>query len=864
MLMEDLKPIRRVINVKKVKKIVVAGDVAIDWLQWYVKPKEDRKVDDSPAPPNWALYPCLRMVARPGGALLLAHMVKAATGAAIISHNLENIENIAPETVIHSITQLGEFPYSNDVKDEKNMVYRVKQFCGYSGPIEGIPRSVPIIEDAPNAEIVLLDDAGNKFRDEEAVWPRALQTEDRKPIVVLKMSRPLATGKLWELVRKNHADRLVVVISANDLRECGVNISRRLSWERTAQDFIWQMANNRAVRSLADCANLVVRFGIDGTILYTRREGQVRSTLYYDPNVAEDDYKDIYPGDMQGLMCAFVAALTARLTKEGLEAVGEGVRDGVKSSRRLFQHGFGKPPSQPDYPGKETFEPTTKESFIANVPIPNAVAHGYGQQGFWTILEDMTRARLEGVAYNMVVKGTDSLLRYVPIGSFGALKTVDRVEIESYQSIRNLMREYLDTKEPKSPLSIAVFGPPGSGKSFGVTELAKSIAPGKVEKLEFNVAQFESTADLVSALHKVRDLVLQSKIPLVFFDEFDSLFGSKLGWLKYFLAPMQDGMFKDGETMHPIGKSIFVFAGGTSHTFQEFCGEDLHENDKKQLQQEFRTAKGTDFVSRLRGYVNIMGPNPSSKEDKFFMIRRAILLRSILQKNAKHIFDARGQARIDPGVLRALIKVPEYKHGVRSIVAIIEMSMLADRRRFEQAALPPEEQLKLHVGADIFSRLVLRDVLFGDALENLARTIHEKYREEQKGKKPKDDHTMVPWGDLAEEYKESNRQQANQIPEKLQRIGYGFAPSAGKPTAIYKFSDEEVEILARVEHERWMTEKIQAGWKFGPKRDEKNKTNPALVPWAKLPKKEKVKDYHTVRLIPELLATAGFEIYPLQ
>ncbi|MCK4818783.1 hypothetical protein KA005_23625, partial [bacterium] len=96
---------------KKITKIVVAGDVTIDWLQWDIKPEADWG-EGSPALPNWMLYPGIRRVARPGGALLLAHMVKAAaTGATIISHNLKsigNIEDIAPETVIHSITQLGE------------------------------------------------------------------------------------------------------------------------------------------------------------------------------------------------------------------------------------------------------------------------------------------------------------------------------------------------------------------------------------------------------------------------------------------------------------------------------------------------------------------------------------------------------------------------------------------------------------------------------------------------------------------------------------------------------------------------------------------------------------------------------------
>ena len=162
-------------------------------------------------------------------------------------------------------------------------------------------------------------------------------------------------------------------------------------------------------------------------------------------------------------------------------------------------------------------------------------------------------------------------LQGVPWGQFGNLLTVDRQEIESYRSIRNLVAEYAGQKQVTRPLSIAVFGTPGSGKSFGVTEMAKSLLPGQIEPITFNLSQFDSVADLLSALHQVRDVGLSGKLPLVFWDEFDTSLGeTPLGWLRYFLAPMQDGKFQEGQISHPIGRAIFVFAGGTSSSMAEF------------------------------------------------------------------------------------------------------------------------------------------------------------------------------------------------------------------------------------------------------------------------------------------------------
>ena len=111
-------------------------------------------------------------------------------------------------------------------------------------------------------------------------------------------------------------------------------------------------------------------------------------------------------------------------------------------------------------------------------------------------------------------------LKNIPFARFGKLLTVDRNEIESLNSLKNLVRNYEFQKKAKKPLSIGVFGPPGSGKSFGIKQIAKSIYGKDVPILEFNLSQFpEDPKFVIDALHQVRDEVLKAKIPFVFWDE---------------------------------------------------------------------------------------------------------------------------------------------------------------------------------------------------------------------------------------------------------------------------------------------------------------------------------------------------------
>jgi hypothetical protein len=313
---------------------------------------------------------------------------------------------------------------------------------------------------------------------------------------------------------------------------------------------------------------------------------------------------------------------------------------------------------------------------------------------------------LISVAASIAVSGLVSLPEGIPVEIAGAWASVDRVEIESLRSVRNILAEYIQQRlhggPVDRPLPVAVFGPPGAGKTFAVRQLATVLLPGQMRTLEFNLSQLHTEADLRTALHEVRDVALEGDLPLVFWDEFDApLDGKPLGWLQHFLAPMADGRFRDAASFHPVGPAIFVFAGGTAASFEEFITYDDEAAE--------RAAKKPDFISRLRGYVDVTGPNRQDARDVAWPLRRALLLRSLVSARAPQMLHADGEGvrlEIDEGVLRAFLLIGEYIHGARSLEAIVQMSALAGKPRYERSSLPARQQLGLHVDAAEFLALV--------------------------------------------------------------------------------------------------------------------------------------------------------------
>lgn len=150
------------------------------------------------------------------------------------------------------------------------------------------------------------------------------------------------------------------------------------------------------------------------------------------------------------------------------------------------------------------------------------------------------------------------------------------------------------------------------------------------------------------------------------------------------------------------------------------------------------------------------------------------------------------------------------------------------------------------------------------SVEILARAIHEDYvsRKSAGASDAGSDGSLLPWDYLPESLRESNRDQARSIDGKLHAVGYEAVALPTSSALIVEFTDEQIEVLARMEHERWVEDRVGEGWTQARERDVANKRTPYLVPWEDLSERARDLDRETVRGIPRFLAEAGFGIVP--
>jgi hypothetical protein len=146
-------------------------------------------------------------------------------------------------------------------------------------------------------------------------------------------------------------------------------------------------------------------------------------------------------------------------------------------------------------------------------------------------------------------------------------------------------------------------------------------------------------------------------------------------------------------------------------------------------------------------------------------------------------------------------------------------------------------------------------------LEDIAIAIHERYNQRQKVVSPDQKPEYPNFADLPDSLKFSNLRQARSIVDRVHFIGWKIHPSQQAGNKISKIPKKYVDILARIEHEDWVKERLASGWVFGSEKDAARKVSPYLVGYDDLPEEIKENDRDAIRNIPELLEMVGLAIF---
>jgi len=769
-------------------------------------------------------------------------------------------------------------------------LYEKLGFGGQRAPAEAGWLKTDMKINSRSYKFIIIDEAGIGFRNHKESWPDFSKAEK----IILKTTFPLCESLLWNELA-GQRQKLITIVNLDQIKHYNVRVSNGISWEQTALDTVYGVHQDPVLKNLLKSAELIITIGTAGAVIITagKTPGDFEYRLVFDPENMEEEWEEKYSGDIinqVGLGSSFLAGFATSLCLRSLRTQ-DSVKVGLNSMvaamiKGIFElnDNFSLKPKDLSSALDEHYNKRYYSSaFIPSPAWIDGLAYVHNQE--WSILENNYENRkkdykpksdLYPLAFSLALDGIETL-HFAPRLSMGKAIVFDRSEIENLRNLRKLIEFYDKYEDGRKPLNIAVFGPPGAGKSFIIKALAANLFKNKKTTPSFltiNLSQFKDESELPGAFHAIRDEVLRGRLPVVFWDEFDS---DDYRWLKSFIAPMQDGTFQEGKETHPIGKSIFVFAGGMTYTMAHFS---------KSLEADnLISKKGPDFLSRISGYLNVFGPNrkpwfddnsghwckEGDQSDNCFSIRRALFIRYVLGSGNNTL-------NIDLQLLKTLIEVNYYKNGARGLDRLLTNLSVHSGRKIELSDLPSKEIIQMNIDYDDFmKKLGNQSIREKINFEKLAMSIHNAWLDI----KVKDSVYFEEYGDLNYDGRLDNISAAQRIIDVIAMTGK-FAliletdriarmlNEAKNEFDEYISDEKNLEKLAIKEHEGWIITRKNSNWVFG-ERSDYHKKHPCLIPWHDLDpgitdpqnQAQKNKDRNSIKKYTSMLEGSGYTIISL-
>ena len=316
---------------------------------------------------------------------------------------------------------------------------------------------------------------------------------------------------------RDKQQKTLVILDVNVLRANDLAISKHISWERSAQDYLRELYTDKTMQRLKNLHHIIVRFGVSGAIYSYKIGERDYHRLYFDPFPPEDrgnndrgevfGYNSIFATSIIDKILAYQQLVQTKQPNSEFhhhklaEEIGDGIKTALKRCQYHFNTGFNiskikekkNSPNSWDY-FKEVLFPLKNQEDGTNKIASERIPIAYPG---WIILNQSAEYNLLKVGMDLVFRDNKEVLNnphikptiWSPLQTYKegnsdkqpGLTVIDRRELENYRVVQRLMKEAFDTPISK-PLSIGIFGPPGSGKSFLIGELAKSVLPESVIK----------------------------------------------------------------------------------------------------------------------------------------------------------------------------------------------------------------------------------------------------------------------------------------------------------------------------------------------------------------------------------------------
>ena len=168
-----------------------------------------------------------------------------------------------------------------------------------------------------------------------------------------------------------------------------------------------------------------------------------------------------------------------------------------------------------------------------------------------------------------------------------------------------------------------------------------------------------------------------------------------------------------------------------------------------------------------------------------------------------------------------------------------------------------------------FEQACGHEVLLRESLDELAKHIYKTWYDEvrphqekliSEGRLSEVKSTFKLWSEYTEEQKDANRIPADHLEIKIRAAG--LSSSDSDLLAKWKLiSAETLEILSKMEHERWSAEKWLSGWNLG-QRNDALRIHDNLIPYENLSDDTKKYDRDQVRKVADYFVSKSHRKFP--